>query len=39
MKGVYKISNNIDNRIYIGSSVNVSERLTEHKRVFKTEKS
>lgn len=29
---VYIISNSIDNRIYIGSSVNVKSRLTGHKK-------
>jgi len=32
MGGVYKISNNIDGRVYIGSSVNFKKRWNEHKR-------
>lgn len=35
MKGVYKISNVLDNRVYIGSSINVIGRLAEHKRDLK----
>lgn len=30
--GIYKISNSIDNRVYIGSSCNLKERIAEHKR-------
>ena len=31
MKGVYKISTTIDNRVYIGSSINIDKRWNEHK--------
>lgn len=32
ISGVYKISNSVDSRIYIGSSINIYERWKEHKR-------
>lgn len=36
--GIYKISNIIDNRTYIGSSKNIKGRFAEHKRLLKNEK-
>src|ERR1035438_7464950 len=30
--GIYKIRNNIDNKYYIGSSVNINQRWYNHKR-------
>ena len=29
---IYKISNNVDDRIYIGSTINLNKRWNEHKR-------
>ena len=31
MKGIYKITNNINNKCYIGSSVNIKRRIITHK--------
>jgi group I intron endonuclease len=36
--GIYKITNNIDSRIYIGSAKNLYKRFSEHKRLFKNQK-
>lgn len=33
MIGIYKITNTINNKIYIGQSVNIQERISEHKRL------
>jgi group I intron endonuclease len=38
MVGIYKIENSVNDRIYIGSSVNIPRRITEHKRLFKSQK-
>ena len=32
MIGIYKIENLINGKVYIGQSINISERFTEHKR-------
>lgn len=31
--GIYKITNNINRKVYIGKSKNIEERWTEHKRL------
>jgi group I intron endonuclease len=36
--GIYKITNNIDDRIYIGSAKHLHKRFLEHKRLFKNQK-
>lgn len=36
--GVYKITNIVNNKIYIGSSVNLKKRIYEHKRTLKLNK-
>ena len=33
MIGIYKITNTINNKIYIGQSINIQERIAEHKRL------
>ena len=33
MIGIYKIQNKINNKIYIGQSIEVEERIKEHKRI------
>ena len=33
MVGIYKITNTINNKIYIGQSINIQERIAEHKRL------
>ena len=38
ISGVYKIMNTINNKIYIGSSINIKYRWTEHKRYLKNNK-
>ncbi|MEG7747601.1 GIY-YIG nuclease family protein [Listeria monocytogenes] len=37
--GIYKITNIVNNKIYIGSTNNFKRRITEHKRTFKDGKS
>ena len=32
IQGIYKIINKINNKIYIGQSINITERLKQHKR-------
>lgn len=32
MMGIYKIENNLDGKVYIGQSINITERISEHKR-------
>lgn len=32
MIGVYKITNNINGKVYIGQSININKRWKEHKR-------
>ena len=36
--GIYKITNSIDDRIYIGSAKHLHRRFLEHKRLFKNQK-
>lgn len=36
--GIYKIINNIDDRIYVGSAKNLHNRFLEHNRLFKSQK-
>ena len=31
MIGIYKISNNINNKVYIGCSIDINKRFKEHK--------
>lgn len=38
MIGIYKITNLINNKIYVGQSVNIEERIQEHKRLAFNEK-
>ena len=33
MIGIYKITNTINNKMYIGQSINIKERIAEHKRL------
>lgn len=37
-KGIYKITNNINNKCYIGKSSNIEERFQYHKKRYKNEK-
>ncbi len=38
ISGIYKIVNNINNKIYIGSAINLSRRFKEHIRTLKSNK-
>jgi len=33
MIGIYKITNKINNKTYIGQSIEIEERIKEHKRI------
>ena len=37
MVGIYKITNLINNKVYIGQSVNIKKRIADHKRVLSEE--
>ena len=35
IQGIYKIVNTVNNKVYIGQSINIERRFREHKRNFK----
>ena len=35
LPGIYKITNTVNNKVYVGSSINVSTRITAHKHCLK----
>ena len=38
LPGIYKITNTVNNKVYVGSSINVSTRITAHKHCLKANK-
>lgn len=38
MQGIYKITNSINNQVYVGKSTNIEERFKEHMRMLKNNK-